>query len=106
MTAAPSDPTKLLQHCKLLVLQGTAHRQLAQRREGGTSLGIEGGGGHLSASLHGFEAACKVEGQQVQDGGQDRLADVMAEAALRLALLCKDILQVGLAVLHHNKQTW
>lgn len=95
-TAAPSDASQLIQHCKLLVLQATAHQQLAGIGidKGGGPGGSEGGGVHLTAALQGYEAVCGVGEGQAKEEEQGKLAETMAEAALKLAVLCSDLLQV------------
>lgn len=84
-----------------MVLQATAHRHLAQQPEEAGSGSGQGKHTHLSAAMQGYEAACSMDEKRDQAEGPLGLAEIMAEAALKLALLCKELLQVNLCIARH-----
>lgn len=97
-TAKPKywDQAKLLHNCKLLLVQASAHQHLAQQVEASWE-GSKGKQAHLSAALKGYEAACKLDKVMLIEPRPSGLGESLAEAALKLALLCKELLQVSSA---------
>lgn len=89
----------LSQHCRLLLLQANAHCQLSHGVPGGawggTTQEMHRTGQHLSAALLGYQAACGVHMGEEEAREQQCVTEAMAEAALKLSLLCSDLLQVN-----------
>ena len=78
--------------CRIKVLKGDAHRQLATSLEPGSAPD----GAQLSQALLCYWSG--AERGQSSGGGATDVAESIARASLKLALLCNDLLQVGIGV--------